>query len=136
MKRKLIAFFDKSFLHSVFERIDFEDVLQRIDTCAHFLLAYRERPLGYAAFYCNDVCNHIAYLSMIGVDSEVQHIGIGSQLLQTVESISIRYGMKKLQLEVWKDNKGAQHFYQKHAFDFLDKETDTSYFMQKQLLKE
>lgn len=47
MKRKLIAFFDKSFLHSVFERIDFEDVLQRIDTCAHFLLAYRERPLGY-----------------------------------------------------------------------------------------
>lgn len=136
MKRKLIAFFDKSFLHSVFERTDFEDVLQRIDTCAHFLLAYRERPLGYAAFYCNDLCNHIAYLSMIGVDSEVQHIGIGSQLLQTVESISIRYGMKKLQLEVWKDNKGAQHFYQKHAFDFLDKETDTSYFMQKQLLKE
>ena len=44
--------------------------------------------------------------------------------------------MKKLRLEVWKDNKEAQHFYQKHAFDFLDKETDTSHFMQKQLLKE
>lgn len=133
MKRILMAFFDRSFSHSVLDRANFTDVFQRIDTCAHFLLAYRERPLGYAAFYCNDWRNHIAYLSMIGVDTEMQHIGIGSQLLQVVESMSSHYGMRMLQLEVWKDNKNAQRFYQKHGFCFLTKETETSFFMQKQL---
>lgn len=88
--------FDPYFQHSVVGRSDFQEVFQRIDTCARFFVAHRAQPLGYVAFYCNDLKQQSAYLTMIGVAKASQHQGIGSRLLQEVEDVSRRYGMRTL----------------------------------------
>ena len=133
IKLATMLHFDPYFQHSVVGRSDFQEVFQRIDTCARFFVAHRAQPLGYVAFYCNDLKQQSAYLTMIGVAKASQHQGIGSRLLQEVEDVSRRYGMRTLGLEVWKDNENAQEFYRSHGFAFLPKESETSFFMEKVL---
>ena len=55
------------------------------------------------------------YIMLIGVDPEVQHLGIGAALMDAAEQILFRLG-KDVILLVSDFNLGAQHFYERRGF--------------------
>ena len=89
--------------------------------------------VAFAAFYCNDLVERVAYLSMLAVDPRHQGCGYGRILLDHVQSYSKTQQMRHLALEVRKKNRSAIEFYQKNGFDFINKESDVSFFMKKDL---
>ncbi len=86
---------------------------------------------GYIAFYCNNISEHKAYISMIAVKEKFGHQGIGSILLNEAVKISENYGMKYLCLESDKRNIKANSFYKKHGFLVVN-ETGNSFFWEKE----
>ena len=85
--------------------------------------------IGFASYYCNDLDNKNAFLSMIIILSQYQSMGAGSALLKYILEDCKSAGMEHLLLEVDKQNRSAIEFYLKKGFVFLDKENDKSFFM-------
>lgn len=88
--------------------------------------------IGYAAFYCNNISERKAYISMIAVKDQYGHYGIGTKLLNEVIKISKNSGMKFLCLESDKQNIKANAFYKKHSF-FIVNDTGNSFFWEKRI---
>jgi ribosomal protein S18 acetylase RimI-like enzyme len=89
-------------------------------------------PCGFAAFYANDTVNFQAYLSMIGVKRNIQHSGIGTQLISAVERYAAQNKMTSIKLEVNKENLSAIRFYKRRNY-LIAGETDHSFYYQKKL---
>lgn len=79
---------------------------------------------GLSAFYCNDVNNHRAFLSIIVVDKSIQGNGIGRCLLEETKIICRRKEMRFLLLNVNKNNLSAIKFYQNNGFYVDQKKND------------
>ncbi len=86
--------------------------------------------IGYAAFYCNNIAEQKAYLSMIAVKKQYEHCGIGTKLLNESIKIARNSGMKFLCLESDKQNFRATAFYEKHGFSVIY-ETERNYLWKK-----
>ena len=71
---------------------------------------------GFAAFYCNNANDKVAYLSLIATAEDMQRKGIGKRLIDEVQRISAEAGMEKLRLEVNNANSKAISFYIKNGF--------------------
>lgn len=69
---------------------------------------------GFAAFYKNVDANQL-YVTLICVDKQLHGQGIGSQMLETLESLKSE-GFETVALEVLKTNQTAYHFYKKQGF--------------------
>ena len=91
--------------------------------------------IGFSAFYANDTENHTAFLSMIAVKKDYRGLSIGKELLDKTIEASKRNNMKKLKLEVLKDNIKAIRFYQNNGFEICS-ETENSFFMIKDIISE
>ena len=97
------------------------------------LISERDLPKGFAAFYCNDLSTHIAYLSMLAVSPNNEGKGYGRKLMKSIINISREKEMKILKLEVNKMNHRAISFY--HALGFINTdENDSSFFMELSVL--
>ncbi len=72
--------------------------------------------VGYVAFYCNDMVNRSAFVSMIIVDSKHQGYGYGKGLLAKAIEVANGAGMASITLEVSKQNSNAIGFYHKLSF--------------------
>lgn len=80
------------------------------------VLFVEDEECGVAAFYANDHRDHVAFLSLLAVKEKYRGLGFGSTLLDEVTTVSMRCGMRKLRLEVRKENKNAINFYLEHGF--------------------
>ncbi len=101
------------------------------------IVLYENREaVGFAAFYCNDYINGMAYLSLIAVKPEYGQKGYGRQLISEVKKISEKAGMKWIKLEVFKRNEIAVKFYKKQGFTFLEQKNSDSFFMKLNIEKE
>lgn len=89
-----------------------------------------DRYAGFAAFYANDHEGGTAFLSMIAVQPEYRGKRVGYRLLEQCMAKSAECGMKKMRLEVRKDNK-AVHFYERNGFRYAGDCSDVSFFMEK-----
>lgn len=69
---------------------------------------------GFTAFYKNVGAKQL-YITLICVDKQLQGQGIGSQMLETLESLKSE-GFETVALEVLRTNQTAYHFYKKHGF--------------------
>ena len=109
----------------------------KFSKAATVLTAYNNcENIGYAAFYCNNISEKRAYISMIAVKDQYGHHGIGTKLLNEVINFSENSGMEFLCLESDKKNKKANAFYKKHNF-FIANETENQFFWEKKInLKE
>ena len=91
-----------------------------------------DKRLGIISFYSNDLINNIGYITLIVVDKEISKKGIGTILINFAEDYCKDKGMKKMKLEVMKDNTNALKFYSKHNYDII-KESEKTYYMIKDI---
>lgn len=95
------------------------------------VIAYKEDNIyiGFVAFYANDICNKVAYISMIAVNSEYRGNNVGSLLIKECCDMSSKNGMIKVQLEVRNDNDIAIHVYKKNGFEYYKDASKNSIYM-------
>lgn len=124
---------DNAFTEPVSKRDIYCELLQKIHEKGIFIFAHCDVPMGYCAFYANDCDTKNAFISLIAVKPECQHMHIGKRLLETCFDIAKGQGMKSCSLEVKKDNLRAINFYEKNGFEFLS-ERENSFLMNKALL--
>lgn len=124
---------DEAFEEPVSEREIYPDLLRKICRNGIFAFAYQEEPVAYCAFYANDADSLTAYISLIAVKPEYQHLHIGKQLMEYCLKIAADRGMHSCALEVKKNNSSAIRFYETNGFDFLS-ERENSYLMKKELV--
>lgn len=75
-----------------------------------------EKVQGFIAYYSNDTETKVGFVSMIIVKSNLQGMGVGTELLQYAEDDCRNKGMNCIRLEVAVENKKAREFYRKKAF--------------------
>lgn len=90
-------------------------------------------PVSIIAGYFNDEQEHIAYLSILAVDKNYRGKHLASSLLSEFEEYALGTGMKKVKLEVRKNNQVAQILYQKFGYVIIEDASNSSYFMMKGL---
>ena len=91
--------------------------------------------IGFAGFYCNDLSEKKAFLSLIAVKSDYRKMGIGKLLINNVQKYCISSGMNSLFLEVRKDNQSAMKFYSGIGFELTKtQQKKDSYLMYKKLV--
>lgn len=124
---------DAAFEEPVSERDIYPDLLQKICRNGIFAFACQEKPAAYCAFYANDADSLTAFISLIAVKPEYQHLHIGQRLLTYCLEIAVDRGMHFCALEVKKNNSSAIRFYEKNGFVLLG-ERESSYLMKKELI--
>lgn len=129
--------YNYSFIESIESRVgELKIYSQKLFLHGNIYVAEKDgETLGIIIFYSNDKITKTAYITMIVVEDDCKGIGIGSTLLQKCEQVVKEVGMKKLKLEVDKDNIDAIKFYKTRGFMFLDKASERTLYLQKELDK-
>ena len=98
---------------------------------AEFYTAFDgDLPLGFIAFYCNDLESRTAFISMIIVCNNSQGLGVGSKLLNNSITACKKQNFEAIKLEVDKKNKKAIDFYEKKGFKRIKQANELSWFYQ------
>lgn len=88
--------------------------------------------LGFAAYYINNTETRIAFLSMIIISNKYQGLGLGTELLNYIQSDCKNEKMEYLRLEVDLKNTNAIRFYTRNSF-LEESRNDKSIFMIKKI---
>ncbi len=91
-------------------------------------------PISIIGGYFNDYIEYTAYISILSVNKEYRGKKIGYSLMKKAEDYSRNCGMKKIKLEVRKENIVAQRFYEKLGYRIIGEATNTSFYMSKDLI--
>lgn len=95
------------------ERVDIEQYAHKLyDFADIFFVKLGGNYSGFAAIYMNDTINLQAYLTMIGVLTPFQGMGLGKFLLTHGIAEAKKKGMKTIQLEVHPSNFRAIRLYE------------------------
>ncbi len=121
---------DGVFLHSVIVRPRFEEWVDKIAGRAVMIAAYLgDMAVGCCAFYMNDFMSGTAYITYIAVKEEYQNIHIGTALVRYVKQAAAVNGIRRIRLEVDKENVNAIRFYEKNAFIWESRASESSDYM-------
>ncbi|NBH72622.1 GNAT family N-acetyltransferase [Clostridiaceae bacterium] len=134
-KIQIIKQCDSVFPIRLLERPDSSEIMKKIINYACFYAAFvsEKDPVGYVAFYANDIKKKIAYISNIGVKLEYQHHHVGSLLMKKSLEVAKDRGMLMIRLEVLSTNEKAIAFYKHWGFDFELLEGIDTYYMSRYL---
>lgn len=124
---------DEAFKESILERKNFKELFSKVNINGIFVAVLNSKVLGYAVLYANDFAEHEGYISLFAVLPECQGKYIGRTLLSECCAIAIRRKMKKLRLEVNKENHRAKRFYERNGFVFERQCSEISDYMVKNL---
>lgn len=91
------------------------------------------KPISIVGGYFNDVRNKTSYLSIIAVDDKYRGRKLATSLLYKFEEYALNMGMKKVKLEVRKNNCRALALYSKFGYTIISEASETSYYMIKNL---
>ncbi len=95
---------------------------------AYFIAATRDAEIcGFCALYANDLKTKTAFITLIAVLPGAQKTGVGSELLKSAFEIARDKGMRRMCLEVEKQNTGAIAFYKRGGFTETAENGDTIY---------
>ncbi len=125
-KKKIMKDCDAAFAIRLFDRVNAEEIVNRIVRFAEFYAAVvteeseldEGSTVGYVAFYANDDKGYNAYITSIGVIEGYRKQHVGSSLLKTALATSVSKGMKRIRLEVLNTNHEAIRFYKNWGFEF------------------
>lgn len=107
------SFFDQSLNN----QDDINVLAEKFHRYGRVYAAYlKKKPAGFIAFYCNNAVTHQAYLSMIIVKDNFQHMGIGAELLNEMIKDCVDHMCETVKLEVNKANVPAIEFYRHKGF--------------------
>ncbi len=130
---EVISECDYAFLKPIMERNDVETLLNKIWNRGIVVAAKEnDETIGYIAFYSNDTTTAEAYITLLAIKPEFQKMGYGKGLFKKCVDMSSGYGMKKIRLEVNKNNLSAINFYYHIGFTYeKDCSPDSMYFVYK-----
>lgn len=98
-------------------RDELERYLKKIVKNADVYVAYvKKKPVGIISFYCNDEKNKYGYLTNFAIKEKYRGKGIGSLLLEILETQCKKKGIEKVGLEVNINNHVAIGIYKKRGF--------------------
>lgn len=110
---------DKLFTPPISEGIDLKAYSEKLYAYASFVVCRDGKDVkGFAAFYKNVDAKQL-YVTLICVDKQLQGQGLGSKMLEILESLKDE-GFEAIALEVVKTNQTAYQFYKKHGFIELE----------------
>lgn len=128
----LLTEFQDVFPHLMDKISNLEDYAEKLSELAYVYSAEKNgESVGILIFYANDEKSRTAYISLIGVKKGYECKGIGKELLDHCEEVSLQNDMLRLKLEVDKDNITAIKFYKKNGFVTLNETERNSFYMQK-----
>lgn len=79
---------------------------------AYFLLILNEELMDQFFYHSQERNSHCSYLAQIAVKKEAQGKGLGLQLMQLIQEISLQNGKKRLVLEVHSESLAYQWYRQ------------------------
>jgi ribosomal-protein-alanine N-acetyltransferase len=138
MKTELIHLLEKSNkkFRGALISINIEEYIDKIIAKASIHSIFVDKKLiAFIAYYENDPKKEKAYLSMIAVHPDHVSQGYGKSLLDKAINNLKEKRFKFFELEVLKSNIIALEFYKKYNFKIIDSNTDTKYYMKKDLSK-
>lgn len=122
---------DKLFTPPISEGIDLKAYSEKLYAYASFVVCRDGKDVkGFAAFYKNVDANQL-YVTLICVDKQLQGQGLGSKMLEILESLKDE-GFEAIALEVVKTNQTAYTFYKKNGF-VEQEDRGLKFLMQKEL---
>ena len=80
-----------------------------------------ERLVGFAVV---EMLDEVAYLHLIGVDTDYRRKGLGKQMLTECEAQSASRGAERMMLEVRESNQKAREFYLSLGYEILARRRD------------
>ena len=129
IKKNLIVF-EECFPNFVKQVHDIDKYAEKLAEHATVVLQTDNgEVIGFSAFYENDTIAHSGYISLIGVLSKYRRTGKGTELMNFVLNKMKQSGMKKVRLEVDKQNIIAQQYYIFNGFSFEEMSREDNYFM-------
>lgn len=109
---------------------DVDKYVDKISSFAEILTHYEGGKLtGCIAYYCNDAIERNAFVSLIVVAPDSRGNGLADMLLGAVILLARKRGMKKVCLEVKRENGRALRFYEKRGFS-IKEELKMSYALE------
>lgn len=130
-KQYVLELCNIAFQDPIMKRKTFNDLFNKWNASADFVIAYNANILGYIVIYANDAATQVAYITSIAVLPEFQNKHVGNKLLSEAQIIALNHGMKVMKLEVSIFNKKAIHFYEKNGFKKNIGRGNKSFYMSK-----
>lgn len=113
---------------------NFDSYVQKLAEGAENFCVYNEegKPIGFIAFYANNLETRTAYISQLVVKTQNQKSGIGKQLIERCFQEAKAKNMNCIRLEVRNDNVNAQQFYKRMGF-IKESSKETSSYMKRDI---
>lgn len=108
---------DSRFVPPLSSRADIKEYTHKIYTNAMRFEAWAEGELiGMVAIYCDNLRQHLGYITSLSVLSKPPATGIASQLLSMGVDYLKQSGFSRVELEVDTENQKAIRLYDRHGF--------------------
>lgn len=126
--------YDTSATRKISDRVfDMEGYSKKLfEYAENYVIYVEEDAVGFFSFYDNDLKGKSAYLTLIAIEARYQRMGLGSQALQFICEECKKKQMKKIGLEVDKNN-DAYYFYEKEGFKITGEASPHSVYMEKEV---
>jgi len=99
------------------ERVIIADYAEKLLTNGEIIIAaFEDEYIGLIGFYDNDRINKKAYVSILGIKSRFQGMGIASKLLRMMQEHALKNQIVQCCLHVRKMNKKAIRFYKSNGY--------------------
>lgn len=109
------------------DSFDIDLISEKYAECAELIVAYYDgNPIGYIAYYCNDLDTLTAYITMVVVKNDFRGQGIATKMINYVLSDCKEHGFRICRLEVNNINTKAIRLYKKIGFEFESSASDNS----------
>lgn len=132
--KELLASFSNAFPGRIFDEKEIEILSDKFDKYAVVeCLKNDGEIIAFSCFYCNDIEDYVAYISMIATSEKYRGKKYGRTMLEEVCRVSKERGMKTIRLEVLNTNRTAISFYEKNGFSFEKVAGDETQYMIKTL---
>ena len=99
-------------------RVDISVYAKKILTNGHALGIFDGADVvGTCCFYCNDLNSRTGYLTLLAVKQSHRGCGYSTILLEEMERVARKQGMKRMELETDKENFPALALYSKYQYE-------------------
>lgn len=124
--------YDQTFIRPISTRVDsLSDYAEKLFEKAYcYKVLYKGRAVGFFAFYLN-TDDKFVFLTLIAVKKEYREIGIGSEILQYIDSFCNKNACESIRLEVDRMNEKALCFYKKNGYEIYSEASKYSFYMER-----
>ncbi len=121
----------KETFSDLIEHVDIGEYSKKVAEHANVYILREEVTCGLEAIYVNDQEHKTAYVTLFGISATYRRKHLGTRLFDHCVQEAVACGMRKLKLEVRKDNDAALGFYLREGLKILGDSDEEHYYMGK-----